>query len=205
MIYNRDETQKLLKGEKMELTKYSHKEEKFTDELVKMIYFTDKDISRYLFSDDYVKAAYAIKMMLIKNEYIFLNDCINILYDKSDLLGFSLAYSGEDKKKFILDTEMEKKIKALEEILTSNISDRQMYLHYIYTDKAVRGKGAGSMLMQKVFSDAKDKKCTELLLDVAADNSNAISFYKHKGFSVYEEKKNVSINIIGSLCMKMKI
>ena len=77
MIYNRDETQKLLKGEKMELTKYSHKEEKFTDELVKMIYFTDKDISRYLFSDDYAKAAYAIKMMLIKNEYIFLNDCIN--------------------------------------------------------------------------------------------------------------------------------
>ena len=189
----------------MELSKYSYKKDKFTDELVKMIYFTDIDISRYLFSDDYAKAVYAIKLMLIKNEYIFLNDCINILHDESKLLGFSLSYSGEDKKNFIFDKELEKKIKALEEILTSNISDRQMYLHYIYTDKVVRGKGAGSMLMQKVFSDARDKNCTEVLLDVASDNSNAISFYKRKGFSVYEEKKNVSINIIGSLCMKIKI
>jgi ribosomal-protein-alanine N-acetyltransferase len=44
------------------------------------------------------------------------------------------------------------------------------------------GRGTGTALLQALLSEAADRRCTEVFLEVRADNTRAQSLYKRHGF-----------------------
>ena len=48
---------------------------------------------------------------------------------------------------------------------------------------AYRRRGIGALLMEKFLQTAKERGCTDLFLEVRADNLPAASLYRHFGFS----------------------
>jgi ribosomal-protein-alanine N-acetyltransferase len=53
----------------------------------------------------------------------------------------------------------------------------------IAVDRASRGMGVGGRLIDGLLDEARRRGCTEVLLEVAADNADAQSLYVGKGFS----------------------
>lgn len=49
-------------------------------------------------------------------------------------------------------------------------------------DTARRGMGVGRLLLDAVVEESRDRGCTSLLLEVAADNTVAQSLYRRRGF-----------------------
>lgn len=50
----------------------------------------------------------------------------------------------------------------------------------------VRGRGYGRMLIEWLLARLRDRGMPGVYLDVAAENENAISFYRHMGFEIVE-------------------
>ena len=57
-----------------------------------------------------------------------------------------------------------------------------MHIKYVWTNKAYRGKGYASLLMQKAFDFAKERKCPFAFVETM--NFQAPDFYKKLGFEV---------------------
>lgn len=53
-----------------------------------------------------------------------------------------------------------------------------------YVDPHFRGKGYGTLLMNQVKKDAKDKKVRQIILEVSSYNLRAILFYQTHGFHI---------------------
>ena len=57
-------------------------------------------------------------------------------------------------------------------------------LDSICVDKAHRGKGIGSVMMEGVFALAKAFGCSDVILGVHPENDRAVEFYQKCGFSL---------------------
>lgn len=60
----------------------------------------------------------------------------------------------------------------------------------IVVDEQMRGRGVGTMLMQKVLQHAKNTHKEKATLEVAVDNVVAILFYEKFGFTKISVRKN---------------
>lgn len=62
------------------------------------------------------------------------------------------------------------------------VRDYPAHLHMDLLER-VRGLGLGRALVETQLTALRERGCPGLHLDVAADNANAIGFYRHLGFS----------------------
>ena len=51
-------------------------------------------------------------------------------------------------------------------------------------DSARQGMGVGTMLIQKVVEEAREKSCRRIFLITTNDNLNALGFYQKRGFEL---------------------
>lgn len=72
--------------------------------------------------------------------------------------------------------------------LNSKIIPNAVYLESLSVLKAYRGLGIGSRLLEWAIEEAKLKFVHELVLHVHVDNTDAIDWYKKKGFKEIGEK-----------------
>ena len=68
--------------------------------------------------------------------------------------------------------------------ITDSIADGDFYLQFIAVDKALRGDGVGSVLMDSYEERARASGSTRLSLDVSAKNEGACRFYGRRGWTV---------------------
>ena len=68
--------------------------------------------------------------------------------------------------------------------ITDSIADGDFYLQFIAVDKALRGDGVGSVLMDSFEERARASGSTRLCLDVSAKNEGARRFYERRGWNV---------------------
>ncbi len=68
--------------------------------------------------------------------------------------------------------------------ITDSIADGDFYLQAIAVDKALRGDGVGSVLMDSFEERARTSGSTRLSLDVSARNEGARRFYERRGMKV---------------------
>ncbi len=68
--------------------------------------------------------------------------------------------------------------------ITDSIADGDFYLQFIAVDKALRGDGVGSILMDSFEERARASRSTRLSLDVSARNEVAHRFYERRGWNV---------------------
>ena len=68
--------------------------------------------------------------------------------------------------------------------ITDSIADGDFYLQFIAVDKALRGDGVGSVLMDSFEEQARASGSTRLSLDVSAKNKEACRFYERRGMNV---------------------
>ena len=68
--------------------------------------------------------------------------------------------------------------------VTDSIADGDFYLQFIAVDKALRGEGVGSVLMDSFEERARASGSTRLSLDVSAKNEGARRFYERRGWNV---------------------
>ena len=68
--------------------------------------------------------------------------------------------------------------------ITDSIPDGDFYLQFIAVDKALRGEGIGSVLMNSFEERALASGSTRLSLDVSAKNEGARRFYERRGMNV---------------------
>ena len=61
------------------------------------------------------------------------------------------------------------------------------HLHIDLQERA-RGSGLGRALVERLLDDLRGRHVSGVHLDVADDNSNAIGFYEHLGFSAVDSK-----------------
>ncbi|KAA6318206.1 Aminoglycoside N(6')-acetyltransferase type 1 [termite gut metagenome] len=55
-------------------------------------------------------------------------------------------------------------------------------IHDVFVLKEYRGRGLGRQLMNAVITEAENRKCSRITLEVRKDNSTAQSLYKSLGF-----------------------
>lgn len=84
---------------------------------------------------------------------------------------------------------------ALYYIRYSTWKGQRMYLEDILVTEAWRGKGIGSLLMDKLITIAKEKGYSGMLWQVLDWNEPAINFYKKYKASFDPEWVNVSLEI----------
>lgn len=68
--------------------------------------------------------------------------------------------------------------------IIDSIADDDFYVHAIAVDKALRGEGVGSVLMDALEERARASGSTRLSLDVSAKNEVARRFYERRGMNV---------------------
>jgi GNAT superfamily N-acetyltransferase len=82
---------------------------------------------------------------------------------------------------------------ALYYIRYSTWKGQVMYLEDILVTESMRGKGVGTMLMDRLIEEAKEKGFSRLSWQVLDWNEPAINFYKKYGASFDGEWVNVSL------------
>ncbi len=68
--------------------------------------------------------------------------------------------------------------------IIDSIADGDFYLQSIAVDKALRGDGVGSILMDSFEEKARASGSTRLSLDVSAKNEQARRFYERRGWTI---------------------
>lgn len=84
---------------------------------------------------------------------------------------------------------------ALYYIRFSTWKGQRMYLEDIIVTKAMRGKGIGKMLFDKLIQEASDRNLNGIVWQVLEWNEAAIHFYKRYKASFDPEWVNVSIDL----------
>jgi ribosomal protein S18 acetylase RimI-like enzyme len=83
---------------------------------------------------------------------------------------------------------------ALYYIRYSTWKGQRMYLEDLLVTEEMRGKGIGSLLLDKLIEEAKEKKFSGIMWQVLGWNEPAINFYKKYKANFDGEWLNVSIN-----------
>lgn len=64
----------------------------------------------------------------------------------------------------------------------------------LYVAKPYRGTGLADRLMERALTDARERDCGELRLDVDVDNGRAMAFYEKRGFEPHRERLTRSVD-----------
>lgn len=110
---------------------------------------------------------------------------------------FTESGFGKNPVWWALVAEVDKKIVgfALYYIRYSTWKGQAMYLEDILVTKAMRGKGIGKMLFEKLIEEAKEKKWKRILWQVLDWNEPAINFYKKYNATIEKEWWNCKIDL----------
>lgn len=73
---------------------------------------------------------------------------------------------------------------------------KTLYMDDLYIRKEYRGKGFGSLLINKVIEFAKDTNCYKLRWQVSNWNHPAIKFYQELGATIDEVERNCDLILI---------
>jgi GNAT superfamily N-acetyltransferase len=84
---------------------------------------------------------------------------------------------------------------ALYYIRYSTWKGQAMYLEDILVTEAMRGKGLGKLLFDRLIEEAKEKKLSRMVWQVLEWNTPAINFYKKYAAAFDGEWVNCSIDI----------
>lgn len=83
---------------------------------------------------------------------------------------------------------------ALFYIRYSTWKGQRLYLEDIIVTETARGRGIGTMLMDRVIAEAKEKKFSGMMWQVLDWNEPAIKFYKKYNAVIEDEWLNCSLN-----------
>lgn len=72
---------------------------------------------------------------------------------------------------------------------------KSLYMDDLYVKEAFRGKGIGTMLLQKVIGYARESGCHKLRWQVSDWNEPAIRLYKHIGAEIDTQERNCDLNL----------
>ena len=127
-------------------------------------------------------------------KYIFNIDLINdflkhfdVSIDKIGVYSNYLVY---------IDNELNKGFLAYDIIY-----DR-IEIQYIYVNEEFRNQKVATKLIQYLYNISKEKKCTNITLEVNVNNISAIKFYEKMGFSNVAIRKNYYLDEDGILMIK---
>lgn len=70
---------------------------------------------------------------------------------------------------------------------------KSLYMDDLYIREKYRGKGFGTMLINKVIDFAKEEKCNRLRWQVSNWNKPAITFYESMGAKIDDIERNCDI------------
>lgn len=70
---------------------------------------------------------------------------------------------------------------------------KSLYMDDLYVREQYRGKGVGSLLINKIISFAKEQKCNRLRWQVSNWNHPAISFYENLGAEINKTEMNCDL------------
>jgi len=70
---------------------------------------------------------------------------------------------------------------------------KSLYMDDLYVKPDFRGKGIGTLLIQKVIDYAKETKCHKLRWQVSTWNNPAIEFYKSLGAEIDHTEQNCDL------------
>jgi len=73
--------------------------------------------------------------------------------------------------------------------------EKSMYMDDLYVKPEFRGKGIGTVLIDKLIQYAKDSGCHKLRWQVSNWNTSAIEFYKKTGAQIDEIEQNCDLLI----------
>ncbi|MFP5079182.1 GNAT family N-acetyltransferase [Pedobacter sp. JCM 36344] len=120
---------------------------------------------------------------------------IEYMLDKMYNKGMLLSQLQEGHT-FLIASENQNDIGFMSFSLTD--ADKNVYkLHKLYVLPSAHGKGLGKLLMNEVYSIAKNEGGVSLELNVNRSNK-AVDFYKHAGFQI---KETVDLDIGGGFFM----
>ncbi len=159
--------------------------------IAELIYETDPYIYPYWFHDD-IEEAKRVLPPLMKEEGFFFNyKSMYIAVDKNtkEILGFvclvtndtNLDYDYEPLRnvsetyKFTIDNYIMELIREVKDFQLPYVSNVAVYHTH-------RGKKIGSIMLEKVIEDNKNKY-KKFLLDVLSENPSAIRLYEKMGFT----------------------
>ena len=83
---------------------------------------------------------------------------------------------------------------ALYYIRYSTWKGQRLYLEDIIVTEAARGKGIGTLLMDRLIEEAKEKKFSGMMWQVLDWNEPAIKFYRKYNATIEDEWLNCSLN-----------
>lgn len=84
---------------------------------------------------------------------------------------------------------------ALYYIRYSTWKGQRIYLEDLLVSEAMRGKGMGKLLFERVLQEAKDKQYSGMVWQVLDWNEPAINFYKKYNAVIDDEWLNCTINL----------
>jgi ribosomal protein S18 acetylase RimI-like enzyme len=116
-------------------------------------------------------------MVLADERQNFLKSVISILKD----FKFKIAI------KFIY-------IEFLDYFVLSKYKKDELYLAELAVSSDSQNKGYGTILINEAIKIAKEKGFKKLILDAHTSNTNAIRFYKSKGFQIFNKKEEKVFN-----------
>lgn len=74
-------------------------------------------------------------------------------------------------------------------------SGKGLYIDDLYIVPEFRGKGIGTLLMERITSFAKENKCHKVRWQVSHWNTSAIEFYRKMGAEIDDLEKNCDLNL----------
>ncbi|MFA6072428.1 MAG: GNAT family N-acetyltransferase [Janthinobacterium sp.] len=73
---------------------------------------------------------------------------------------------------------------------------KAMYMDDLYISPEYRGKGLGTLLINRVIDKAKETRCNKLRWQVSNWNHTAIGFYRQLGAEIDEVERNCNLDLL---------
>lgn len=105
----------------------------------------------------------------------------------------SLGYVAVDQKKAVVGYLFAHDLGFEAELLVIGVANR------------AQRQNVGKSLVTRLIADLTAKRAAHVLLEVSAENSTAIHFYKGLGFEIYSTRREYYRDGTDALCMKLKL
>ncbi|HML04143.1 MAG TPA: GNAT family N-acetyltransferase [Methanobacterium sp.] len=73
-------------------------------------------------------------------------------------------------------------------LILAKLEDNDLYLASVAVDDSCRGKGIGTLILEKSLELARDMGCKRVVLDVDLKNEGALRLYERFGFKIFNKK-----------------
>lgn len=138
---------------------------------------------------------------LIRSGNNFLgHENMYVSLENGNISGLIIGYPGKsaDTLRVLFDLLTELRMRELlsyivlnAEILhtgyTPDLSEEDFYISVVVVDEKQRGAGVGTSLVHRAIEIAREKGCSNVVLDVDAENGAARSLYEKLGFTVRDK------------------